>query len=65
MAAMELGLGGRVCVVTGASSGIGRAIAGMLCQEGAHVMMIAHKCARLWPAASRSDASPPRRRSLA
>ena len=52
MAAMELGLGGRVCVVTGASSGIGRAVAGMLCQEGAHVMMIARDPQRLEQAAA-------------
>jgi NAD(P)-dependent dehydrogenase (short-subunit alcohol dehydrogenase family) len=30
MAGMDLGLAGRVCVVTGASSGIGLAVAGML-----------------------------------
>jgi 3-oxoacyl-[acyl-carrier protein] reductase len=52
MAAMELGLGGRVCVVTGASSGIGRAVAGLLCQEGAHVMMIARDAQRLEEAAA-------------
>ena len=52
MAAMQLGLGGRVCVVTGASSGIGRAVAGMLCQEGAHVMMIAPDPQRLEQAAA-------------
>jgi 3-oxoacyl-[acyl-carrier protein] reductase len=53
MADVELGLGGRVCVVTGASSGIGRAVAGMLCQEGAHVMMIARDPQRLAQAATR------------
>lgn len=53
MADVELGLGGRVCVVTGASSGIGCAVAGMLCQEGAHVMMIARDPQRLAQAATR------------
>lgn len=38
---MDLGLDGRVCVVTGASRGIGLATARRLAQEGARVLMVA------------------------
>ena len=38
---MDLGLKGRTCVVTGASRGIGRETARMLCAEGAQVMLVA------------------------
>ena len=38
---MDLGLGGRACVVTGASSGIGLATARALCAEGASVLLVA------------------------
>src|SRR6188472_38907 len=38
---MDLGLSGRGCVVTGASSGIGRITARMLCAEGAEVLLVA------------------------
>jgi 3-oxoacyl-[acyl-carrier protein] reductase len=38
---MELGLEGKVCVVTGASRGIGRATARRLCDEGAQVLFVA------------------------
>lgn len=59
MASMDLGLAGRVCVVTGASSGIGLAVAGMLCREGAHVMMIARDPLRLDRAAAQVQAQGP------
>ncbi len=39
---MNLGLNGRACVVTGASRGIGRATARMLCAEGADVLLVAN-----------------------
>ncbi|PUE32638.1 2-deoxy-D-gluconate 3-dehydrogenase [Limnohabitans sp. Jir61] len=35
-----LKLSGKVCVVTGAASGIGASISELLCQEGAHVAML-------------------------
>lgn len=44
---MDLGLGGRGCVVTGASSGIGRETALQLCAEGARVLLVARDEERL------------------
>jgi 3-oxoacyl-[acyl-carrier protein] reductase len=40
---VNLGLDGRICVVTGATRGIGAATARMLSQEGAHVLSVARK----------------------
>jgi 3-oxoacyl-[acyl-carrier protein] reductase len=40
---MDLGLGGRVCAVTGASSGIGRATALALSGEGAAVLLLGRR----------------------
>jgi 3-oxoacyl-[acyl-carrier protein] reductase len=44
---MDLGLDGRICVVTGASRGIGAATARMLAQEGARVLSVARHDADL------------------
>jgi len=44
---MDLGLTGRGCVVTGASSGIGRETALQLCGEGAKVLLVARGEERL------------------
>jgi 3-oxoacyl-[acyl-carrier protein] reductase len=44
---MDLGLAGRACVVTGASSGIGREVAFQLCAEGAKVVLVARGQERL------------------
>src|SRR5690349_24645346 len=44
---MDLGLKGRACVVTGASSGIGRTTALQLCAEGARVLLVARGEERL------------------
>ena len=44
---MHLGLDGKVCVVTGASRGIGRATASRLCAEGAKVLFVARDAGEL------------------
>jgi 3-oxoacyl-[acyl-carrier protein] reductase len=44
---MDLGLRGRACLVTGASSGIGRETALQLCAEGADVVLVARGEERL------------------
>ncbi len=43
---MDLGLKGRVAIVTGASRGIGRACAGELLAEGAHVIVVSKDVGR-------------------
>ncbi len=53
---MDLGLAGRACVVTGASSGIGRATALHLCAEGANVVLVARGEERLHEVRSEADA---------
>jgi len=50
---MDLGLGGRPCVVTGATRGIGLATAERLCGEGARVLLVARSPEALEDAASR------------
>ncbi len=48
---MDLGIGGRACVVTGASSGIGLATARLLSAEGGRVLLVARSDERLAEAA--------------
>lgn len=54
---MDLGLSGRACVVTGASRGIGRVTARMLCAEGADVLLVARTEKRLLEAADECAAA--------
>ncbi|HEX9967809.1 MAG TPA: SDR family oxidoreductase [Solirubrobacterales bacterium] len=54
---MDLGLEGRGCVVTGASRGIGRETAKLLCAEGANVLLVARNEERLREAASEASAA--------
>ncbi|HEV3001888.1 MAG TPA: SDR family oxidoreductase [Solirubrobacteraceae bacterium] len=56
---MELGLSGRVALVTGASSGLGLAVASRLAAEGAHVALAARDPERLAEARERVAASGP------
>lgn len=49
---MDLGLAGRVCAVTGASRGIGRQTARLLCAEGARVLLVGRHEGRLAEAAA-------------
>jgi 3-oxoacyl-[acyl-carrier protein] reductase len=52
MRGMDLGLQGKVCVVTGATSGIGLAVARRLCDEDARVLFVARNAKALAEAAS-------------
>jgi len=62
---MDLGLAGRTCVVTGASSGIGRELSRLLCAEGANVLLIARNEERLAAAAEEAAAGGGRAAHLA
>jgi 3-oxoacyl-[acyl-carrier protein] reductase len=54
---MDFGLGGRSCVVTGASRGIGLETARLLCAEGASVLLVARDEERLRAAAEEASAA--------
>jgi len=54
---MDLGLAGRVCVVTGASRGIGRETARLLCAEGANVLLVGRDEDRLATACDEATAA--------
>jgi 3-oxoacyl-[acyl-carrier protein] reductase len=54
---MDLGLSGRSCVVTGASRGIGRETARLLCAEGASVLLVARGEDRLEAATGEASAA--------
>jgi NADP-dependent 3-hydroxy acid dehydrogenase YdfG len=57
--ASAISLGGRVAMVTGASSGIGEAIAEMLADQGAHLVLLARREDRLAALAGRIAARAP------
>jgi 3-oxoacyl-[acyl-carrier protein] reductase len=52
---MDLGLAGKACVVTGASRGIGRETARLLCAEGANVVLVARAQKGLDDAAAKCE----------
>jgi 3-oxoacyl-[acyl-carrier protein] reductase len=54
---MDLGLEGRRCLVTGASRGIGRETARLLCAEGASVLLVGRDEERLTAAAEEARAA--------
>jgi 3-oxoacyl-[acyl-carrier protein] reductase len=54
---VDLGLSGRACVITGASRGIGRATARILCAEGAAVLLVARSQEALLEAADECAAT--------
>ncbi len=62
---MDLGLRGRGCVVTGASRGIGREAARLLCAEGADVLLVARGEERLADAAEEAAGAGGRAETLA
>jgi 3-oxoacyl-[acyl-carrier protein] reductase len=61
---VDLGLEGRACAVTGASRGIGRETARLLCAEGANVLLIARGAERLEDTAEEAAAGGGRAETL-
>jgi 3-oxoacyl-[acyl-carrier protein] reductase len=62
---VDLGLAGKVCVVTGASRGIGLETARQLCSEGASVLLVARSPERLETAVAACEAAGGRAVALA
>jgi 3-oxoacyl-[acyl-carrier protein] reductase len=62
---MDLGLAGKACVVTGASRGIGRETARLLCAEGAHVLLVARSESELLAATEQCEKAGGRAAALA
>src|SRR5579859_3055395 len=62
---MDLGLKDRACIVTGASSGIGRATSVLLASEGAAVLLVARGREALEPVATECAAAGGRGEALA
>jgi 3-oxoacyl-[acyl-carrier protein] reductase len=54
---VDLGLKGRACAVTGASRGIGRETARLLCAEGAEVLLVARSADSLAEAAAECESA--------
>jgi NAD(P)-dependent dehydrogenase (short-subunit alcohol dehydrogenase family) len=62
---VDLGLGGKVCVVTGASRGIGLETARLLCAEGAAVLLVARSAQDLGDAVATCEQAGGRAASFA
>jgi NAD(P)-dependent dehydrogenase (short-subunit alcohol dehydrogenase family) len=62
---VDLGLAGKVCVVTGASRGIGLETACQLCAEDASVLLVARSAERLQQAVAKCEAAGGRASALA
>jgi 3-oxoacyl-[acyl-carrier protein] reductase len=62
---VDLGLAGKACIVTGASRGIGLAVAERLCQAGAGTLLVARSAERLETAAASLQEHPGKAKALA